>query len=73
MYGATVEAWEGRKRSVVGQVTTSPSGNVVLRIGQEERSLRQSYWEQTEHVVLTPTEAIALAREILTLAGVTDQ
>lgn len=52
-----------RPRSVIGAVTRSAAGNVVLRVGREAE-VGGSY-ELTEHVVLTPAEARALALEIL--------
>lgn len=41
-------------RSVIGEVTDSMSGNVVIRVG---RTVRSGGWTQTEHVVLTQHEA----------------
>lgn len=65
-YGAQIDAL-ATPRSVIGEVTTSMAGNLVLRIGHENQS---PGWHQTEHVVLTPTEARELASEILNLVGV---
>jgi hypothetical protein len=48
-------------RSVVGEIVQSISGNVVLRVGHE---LDQG-WELSEHVVLTPDEALQFAGEII--------
>lgn len=62
-YGSQVEGSEWRPlRSVIGQVETTGSGNIVLRVGRE--LARDSGWEQTEHVVLTPAEAAALIDEL---------
>lgn len=49
-------------RSLIGEVTTSPSGNVVLRIGHTYED--SSAWEQTEYVVLNRDEAQALIERL---------
>ena len=57
------EQLHGRPRSVIGSVTKSAGGNHVLRVGREEKV--GGNYELTEHVVLTPAEARALALELL--------
>jgi len=68
MYGVTVPRSTIRtdRRSVVGEIETSMAGNVILRIGREN----DIGWSQTEHVVLAPEEAQALASELLRASGV---
>jgi len=51
--------------SVIGEIETSAAGNVILRVGK----LHSIGWTQTEHVVLTPDEARALAAEVLAQLG----
>lgn len=59
----------GRKQSVIGEVSETMSGNVVLRVGREVGDeSHQAGWEQTEHVVLEADEAISLAVEIIAAA-----
>lgn len=54
-------------RSVIGDVDTSPSGNVVVRVGH---TLSDSPgWEQTEHVVLDRDEAQALIERLQQALG----
>lgn len=61
MYGNVVPRFLSRKdRSVVGSLGNAPYGNVILRVGHET----EDGWEQTEHVVLTPEEAFAFARDV---------
>ena len=60
--GSAVEATQATPlRSVIGEVTTAPSGNVVLRVGVENIAPNRDGgiavgWHQTEHVVLTRDE-----------------
>lgn len=64
-YGLAIEPSEWRPlRELVGAVDRTPSGNVALRIGQENAS----GWEQTGYIVLTPAEAEALA-DVLAVAA----
>lgn len=64
IYGTQVEPdYYTPLRSLIGEVQTSPSGNVVLRIGRE-REAKDGSWSQTEHVVLTQSEAIDLIAEL---------
>lgn len=72
-YGAQIKPYVAQPgaapqpRSVIGEISTSMTGNLVLRIGQENQT---PGWHQTEHVVLTPEEAREFASEILNLVGV---
>jgi hypothetical protein len=50
-------------RSVIGEVTQSVAGNVVLRVGRE--TAPGGPWALSEHVVLTPDEALRLAGELI--------
>lgn len=54
-------------RSVIGEVERTVSGNVALRIGQEEVNGggATTSWRQTEHVTLTRAEAAELAAALL--------
>lgn len=54
------------QRSVIGGVEASVSGNIVLRVGRENR---EGGWRKTEHVVLTPTEAEDLINQLDELLG----
>lgn len=56
-------------RSIIGEVTTSPSGNVVIRVGTENiKPVRDggiaAGWTQTEHVVLTRDETHGLIESL---------
>lgn len=57
-------------RSVIGEVETAPSGNVVLRIGVEniapvrDGGVATGGWTQTEHVVLTRDETHGLIESL---------
>jgi hypothetical protein len=63
IYGQRIERSEYVPyRSVIGTPETSRSGNLVLRVGRE---LGSRGWEQTEHVVMEPGEAIEFAQAIL--------
>lgn len=53
--------------SVIGEITQSPAGNVIVRVGRQNRS--GPGWSVTEHVVLTPQEARALVDRV---AGLLD-
>lgn len=63
-YGLEVVPYQGR-HSIIGAVETAPIGNIILRAGR----LTLHGWTQTEHIVLTPAEALALAQELVDLAG----
>ena len=66
-YGQRVPASGYRLlRAVVGQISATTAGNVIVRIGRE---ISEGGWEQTEYLVLTPAEARALAAEISAAAG----
>lgn len=65
-YGTELERSEFRpNRSVIASPETSPSGNLILRVGREHDRVPHAAWEQTEHVVMTPDEAINFAHHIL--------
>jgi hypothetical protein len=49
-------------RSVVGEVTRSAGGNVILRVGREDSP--GGTWHRTEHVVVTPAEACELVHDL---------
>jgi hypothetical protein len=64
MYGNRVPPTESSPyRSVIGAVEESTLGFIVLRVGREAGATRR-YWEQTEQVVLTPSEVADLMREL---------
>jgi hypothetical protein len=66
IYGQRIERSEYVPyRSVIAAPETSPSGNLVLRVGRELSSSHDHGWEQTEHVVMPPGEAIEFAQAIL--------
>jgi hypothetical protein len=46
-------------RSIIGEITTSQTGNIVVRIGEINSTGKG--WTQTAYVVLTPDEAKSLA------------
>lgn len=52
-----------RPRSVIGSVEISLAGNVIVKVGKTVDEDGQ--WVKTEHVVLTPHEAIAFVTAIL--------
>lgn len=59
-----------RQPSVIGEVLTSPKGNVILRVGHIDGDglslpADREYWTKTEHVVLTKSEARSLANTLL--------
>ena len=54
--------------SIIGEVTNSFAGNIILRIGHTNRH----GWQQTEHVVLTPEEAKSLCERITDLIPAKD-
>lgn len=56
------------KRSVIGEVSNAPGGNVVLRVGREVEGNPPVGWETTEHVVLTPIEAVRFVAEVVARA-----
>jgi len=56
MYGFQVAPSSFGPRGVIASPEFSEKGNVILRVGRENAH----GWEQTEHVVLTPREAIEL-------------
>jgi hypothetical protein len=55
------------RRSVVGELTKSIAGNVVLRVGREEEI--GGPWVLSEHVVLTPDEARSLSASLSAMVG----
>lgn len=63
----------GRRRGVVGEITTAPIGNLSLRFGKlwaPEGQDEPKGWEVTEFATLFPSEGFALAAEIVeTLIG----
>jgi hypothetical protein len=66
LYGTAVGGSSYHPTSVIGEVSNSMSGNVVLRVGHIIES--GDGWTQVEHVVLTSAEARKLAAEILRVA-----
>jgi len=68
LFGLTVgRTYDGSPRSVISkEITFTAGGNVVLRVGRENENGQG--WHKTEHVIMPPDEAIALA-ETLTLAA----
>lgn len=65
MYGTQVELPPDaqRARSLIGEIGNAPAGNVIIRVGRG-RTDPEAGWFQTEHLVLTPTEARDLAAAI---------
>jgi hypothetical protein len=55
------------RRSVIGEITTSIAGNVILRIGREHEP--GGSWHLAEHVTLTPDEARSFAAAVLDASG----
>lgn len=55
-------------RSMIAEPEVSASGNLVLRIGHENERA-EGGWQQTEHVVMVPDEAIRFARACLEALG----
>lgn len=73
-WGSRIERTEySRTVGVVGQVQTSIAGNVILRVGHEvdegQRGGGAHGWAQTEHVALTPPEALGLIRAMVRALG----
>lgn len=73
IYGTQTERSPFGNRGVIGDVDLSPYGNVILRVGHANDGHGTtgddgSSWEQTEHVVLDPTEALEFATELLQVA-----
>lgn len=72
-WGRRIERTEySRLVGVVGQVQTSHAGNVILRVGHEVDEGQRGGghgWEQTEHVTLTPDEALGLIRAMVRALG----
>lgn len=58
---------EGRRRDVIGRIQTAPIGNLVLNPGKclAPEGAPSAGWEPTGHVVLKPSEAMALVSEII--------
>ena len=59
-------------RDGIGEIETTPAGNVAIRIGREVLAVEGGVhrmpvtgWEQVAYVVLTPLEARQLASELL--------
>lgn len=72
LYGNQITTQYGREsqrcRSVVGEIGTAPAGNLTLRVGRlraPEGHEEPKGWEVTEHVVLTPVEAVAFLVDVL--------
>lgn len=54
---------------IIGEITTAPSGNVVLRIGGfAPVAYGVRGWEQRAYVVISPAEALELADHLRQLA-----
>lgn len=64
MYGQQIKPTIGERHHVIGQIESAPAGNVILRVGR----LHREGWTQIGHVVMTPTEAITFAVEVLAAA-----
>lgn len=64
IYGKTVMRVDGLKQgtSVIGEVSKSTLGNIILRVGHTNNDRS---WTQTEYVVLTQDERDALIIEML--------
>ena len=66
MYGNRIPASEYHpRRSVIGAIDTTTSGNVVLRIGAMFTNDPERGWQQTEHVVLQTSEIGELIRDLV--------
>ncbi len=71
-YGSSLPGDEWKPlRGVIGEVETTPAGNIALRIGRQTCSYWRAGapvvngWTQTEHVVCTPDETLNLCAELL--------
>lgn len=65
IYGTAVGPRYGdAPRSIIGEVESTPAGNVAIRVGQENEPGGDS-WHQTEHIVLTPAETLAVIAELM--------
>lgn len=59
--GREVKSYLDYAKSVIGSVERSIAGNVIIRVGAEAKeNLPAEGWHQTEHIVLTPSEATEL-------------
>lgn len=60
-----------KRRTVIGTVAATATGNVCLRIGREDvnGAGATTGWTQTEYLVLDPDEARTLAAELLAALG----
>lgn len=68
MYGTKIEPSEFTpRRTIVGGIETTASGNVVVRVGRE--NIDSDGWSKVGHIVLTRDEAIEFANEVLRAAG----
>lgn len=67
VYGLAVDPSPWGARGVIGDVSTSQTGNTVLRAGRENEGTPG--WHQTEHVVLRPDEAREFIAELVALDG----
>jgi len=66
MYGNRIPPSEYHpRRSVIGAIETTGSGNVVLRVGQMWDDRPEHGWQQTEHIVLKPIEIGELIRDLV--------
>jgi len=64
MYGNTIgQSLYSDHISVIGDIEVTPAGNTAIRIGSLTEG--SSGWTQVEHVVLTPSERLALGRELV--------
>lgn len=59
------------RRSVIGEIEATPSGNIALRVGQEwvNGAGATTSWQQTEHVVLGEDEVDELINELQRVRG----
>lgn len=65
IYGTAVGPRYGdAPRSIIGEIESTAAGNVAIRVGQENAP-GVGTWHQTEHVVLTPAETLAVIAELM--------
>lgn len=67
MYGNRIRRMlSGRPRSLVSEITLAPYGNVILIVGREYGDEETGLgFEKSEHVVLSPQEALDFAYEVM--------
>ena len=57
------------QRDLIGELSRSPAGNIIIRTGREIGPLDDGSWTRTGHIVLLPTEARELCAAIGELLG----